>query len=300
MTRQIIVIGAGAIGSTIGGMLSKKFDVLLVDKNKEHVQAINSQGLVLNGQVNETIKVKASTKVEEIKEGTVIINTTKSFDAGSSMKNIKSLLKKDTIVLCLQNGLGVVEKVKSEVGGKVFGGVTYIGAVFEDNGKIFVAALGKNLLESSEETKIIAKEFSETGLDFEASVDYKKVQWEKLAVNCIINPLTALLGVVNKEVAADELKEIRKEIIEECRKIAEKEGVALDKAFIKAVPNRIRSFQSNRSSMLQDLMRKRKTEIDFINGAVVRLGKKHGVETPVNKSLVDLIKFKESEYCKQI
>lgn len=298
MKRQVIIIGAGAIGSTIGGLLSKKFDVLLVDKNKEHVQAINSQGLILKGKVNETVRVKASTKIDEIKENTVIINATKSFDARNSMKEVKNLLKKDTVVFCLQNGLGAVEEVKKEVNGKVFGGVTYVGAVYEEPGKISVAALGKTLLESSKETKMIAKEFSETELSFEASENYKKVQWEKLTVNCIINPLTALLGVVNEEVADDELKEIRKEIIDECRKVAEKEGVVLDEEFIKEVPARIRSFQSNRSSMLQDIDGGRKTEIDYISGAVVRLGKKHGIETPVNKGLVDLIKFKENTYKK--
>ncbi len=111
-------------------------------------------------------------------------------------------------------------------------------------------------------------------------------------MNCVINPLTALLRVPDNEVAADCLRDLRRRIVEECVAVARAEGVDLDMGILEELEGVIPSYR-NFSSMCQDVMRGKRTEIDFLNGKVVELGRRHGIETPVNEAMVSLIRFLE-------
>jgi len=116
--------------------------------------------------------------------------------------------------------------------------------------------------------------------------------WRKLTLNCVINPLTALFRVPNKEIAHDSLREIRRGIVDECIRVAKEEGVVLDPSLQEEVNTATISY-SNKSSMCQDIIKGRKTEIDFLNGKISELGQRHGVPTPVNDVLTALIRFME-------
>jgi len=108
----------------------------------------------------------------------------------------------------------------------------------------------------------------------------------------VINPLTALFRVPNKEIANDSLREIRRRIVDECIRVAKEEGVVLDPSLQEEVNTATISY-SNKSSMCQDIIKGRKTEIDFLNGKISELGQRHGVPTPVNDVLTALIRFME-------
>ncbi len=152
---------------------------------------------------------------------------------------------------------------------------------------------GETVLESTPTSRRIAKVFNESGLKTKISNDMQEEIWKKLIVNCVINPLTVILQVRNNEIMVDSLREIRHRIIQECIAVSQAEGIGFQSNLEECIERKIAGY-TNYSSMYQDIVKRKKTEIDFLNGKVVELGKKHGIPTPVNEALVGLIKFLEA------
>ena len=290
--NKIFVLGAGAIGSSYGALLSRKNDVTLIG-NKAHVDAINSKGLTLSGDVQERFFIKAETKIKEIPKNTLILLTTKAHDSARAIKEIKDLLKNDTVILILQNGLGNKGLVKGIVGDEVevVRGLVKIAAEFLEPGRITIWN-GETVLEQMEAGERIAALFNESGLKARVSNEMDRELWNKLVVNCVVNPLTAILQVRDNEIAVDSLRQLRHGIVEECVEVGKCEGIAFQPDLKESIDKDISKF-TNLSSMCQDVMKGRRTEIDFLNGKMVELGRKHKVTTPINEAMVCLIKFLE-------
>jgi 2-dehydropantoate 2-reductase len=291
--EKVIVLGAGAIGSYYGALLSKKSDVLLIGR-RPHIEAINSEGLVLSGDVEETFKVKATEEVEEVPSGSLILLTTKAYDSEEAISPLKGRLGSDVVIVVLQNGLGNEEIVKSIVGGEaeVVRGLATSGVEFTEPGKIFVRLVGETVLGEGGTGRRIAKLFNECGLKTRLSEDMPFEVWSKLTMNCVINPLSAILRVPDKEIAADSLRGLRRRIVEECVAVGKARGVELDMSILENLERVIPTYE-NFSSMCQDIMKGKRTEIDFLNGKVVEIGRRQGIPTPVNEVITSLIKFLE-------
>ena len=292
--NKIIVLGAGAIGSIYGALLSKKNDVTLIG-NKAHVDAVNSKGLSISGDINETFHLKADTEIRGIPENTLIILTTKAYDSAKTIKRIKKLLKKDTVILVLQNGLGNEEVVKRVAGdkAKILRGVTAMAAEFFESGAIGFWS-GETIIEQNEDAERIAEIFAKCMLKTRLFNDINIEVWNKLVVNCVVNPLSALFHVRNCELVSGSLKTVRHGIVRECVKVGKAEEITFPEDLEKKVDEKISSY-TNFSSMYQDVVKGKKTEIDFLNGKIVELGRKHNILTPVNETLVCLIKFMEDK-----
>ena len=292
--NKIIVLGAGAIGSIYGALLSEKNDVTLIG-NKAHMDAVNSKGLSISGDINETFYVKVDTEICEIPENTLIILTTKACDSAKAIKRIKKLLKKDTIILVLQNGLGNEEIVKRVAGdkAKILRGVTAMAAEFFEPGRVRFSS-GETIIEQNEVAEEIGEILNECMLTTRVFNDINMEVWNKLVVNCVVNPLSALFHVRNCELVSGSLKTVRHGIVRECVEVGKAEGITFPKDLEKKVDEKISSY-TNFSSMYQDVMKGKKTEIDFLNGKVVELGRKHDIPTPVNETLVCLVKFMEEK-----
>ena len=290
--NKIFVLGAGAIGSSYGALLSRKNDVTLIG-NKAHVDSINSKGLTLSGDVQERFFIKAETKIKEIPKNTLILLTTKAHDSARAIKEIKDLLKNDTVILILQNGLGNKGLVKGIVGDEVevVTGLVKIAAEFIEPGRITIWN-GETVLEQMETGERIAALFNESGLKARVSNEMDRELWNKLVVNCVVNPLTAILQVRDNEIAVDSLRQLRHGIVEECVEVGKREGIAFQPDLKESIDKDISKF-TNLSSMCQDVMKGKRTEIDFLNGKMVELGRKHKVPTPINEAMVCLIKFLE-------
>ncbi len=290
--QKIFVLGAGAIGSAYGALLSLRNDVTLIGR-KAHVAAVNKSGLVLSGDANGKFLVKSDTVIKEIPSETLILLTTKAYDAARAVKSIKPLLRRDTVILVLPNGLGIKEIVEEVVEDKaeVIRGLITSAAEFFEPAKISFWH-GETLLKSTQTSERIARVFSEAELKTTISNEMREDIWKKLIVNCVANPLTAILQVRNNEIMVDSLKEIIHEIIQECIAVGKAEGIGLESNLEECIERKIARYR-NYSSMCQDLMKHKKTEIDFLNGKIVELGRKHGIPTPVNYTLVGLIKFLE-------
>lgn len=292
--NKIFVLGAGAVGSVYGALLSRKNDVTLIG-NKTHVETMNSKGLTIRKDTEETFHVKADTELRDIPENALIILTTKAYDSSNALEKIKKLIKKDTIILVLQNGLGNEETVKRATGGKgtVLRGITTIAAEFFKAGEVRFWN-GETIIAQSPNAEKIARVFNAGMLKTRLSRDIGKEIWNKLVINCVINPLTALFQVRNCEIAADSLKAVRHQLIGECVTVGKAEGIAFPTDLERQIDREI-AYYTNFSSMSQDIMKGKKTEIDFLNGKIVELGKKHQIPTPVNETIVCLIKFLEEK-----
>lgn len=289
---KIFVLGAGAIGSSYGALLSRKNDVTLIE-NENHVDAIISRGLTLSGDVQKEFFIKAETKIREVPSNTLILLTTKAHDSEKAITEIKGLLKDDTVILILQNGLGNKELVKRIVRDEIqiVRGLVKSAAEFLEPGKVAFWN-GETILEQTKMSKRIVWLFNASGLRTRISNEMDEEMWNKLVVNCVVNPITAILRVRDNEVAVDSLRQLRHGIVEECVKVGRCEGIVFQLDLKEAIEKDIMKF-TNFSSMCQDIMKRKKTEIDFLNGKIVELGKKHNISTPINEAMTCLIKFLE-------
>lgn len=290
---NIIVFGAGAIGSLYGAKLSKLNDIMLVGR-KNHVNNINRHGLKIRGLENKTYKLKAAARANKIESRTLIVLTTKVQDSEKAINSIKKQIKKDTIILCLQNGLYSENIIKQIIGNKclVLRAVTNFGAAFLKPGVVRYNNYSYTAIENSRRSREIAENFRRCGLNGYVSKNIKYDMWKKLVLNCVLNPITAILRVKNKDIADERLNPLKKLIAEECLKVAKQDGISFNFNFVEKLNKEFKN-SSNISSMQQDIMKGRKTEIDYLNGAVAELGRKYGIKCPVNEALTEIIKSME-------
>lgn len=302
---RIAVIGAGAMGSLFGAYLAEGGnEVHLVDVWQEHVEAINEKGLRIEESNGEkTVSVRALVDPRALRPQDLVIIFVKSYHTADAVKSAGNLFNKDTLVLTLQNGLGnaeVIAGIMEDV--TVIAGTTSQGATVLGPGRIRHAGVGETVIgrydgKNDRRVEEIAAEFTRCRLETKVSDNIAGLVWGKLLVNVGINPLTAFCNIPNgKLVELEGARKLMKMLVSESEAVARARGIELPyhDAF-KKVEEVARATGANRSSMLQDIDRGRNTEIDFINGAIVREGRKIGVPTPYNEVVTLLIKALEEK-----
>ena len=287
---EIFVLGAGAIGSLYGAKLAAGNDVTIVGR-PDHVRAINENGLRIEGLESQTVRVRAATHIERISSDALILLTTKVASTAGALEPVGSLVRNDTTIVALQNGLNSDEIARAAVQerGVVLRGITQFGAIFEGPGVIRYMAKGYTLLEKHERSERIAAVLNAAALDCRISADITKEVWRKLIFNCVVNPVTTIVGCKVGGITDPSLDRVKQLILDECLAVAGAEGVLLTGDFMTEI-NAAYVGSENIVSMRQDLLRGRITEIDYLNGAIVALGARHGLECPVNDGLVRIIK----------
>jgi 2-dehydropantoate 2-reductase len=292
---QIIVLGAGAIGSLYGAKLSENNDVTLIAR-AEHAAAINAHGLRIEGIESRTVRVRAATAIDRLWTDALILLTTKVPASAAALASISPIVRDDTTILCLQNGLGSEQVARTALrdAGTVLRGITQFGAIFQSPGVIRYMAEGYTIIEEHPASERLTGVLTAAGLDCRVSPDIERDVWHKLVINCVVNPITALLGCEVGGIANPELEPLKRLVIDECVAVAATQGVALDADFIREIDDFFRPSH-NLASMLQDLLRGRQTEIDYLNAAVVSLGGQHNVACPVNAALTAIINAMEAK-----
>lgn len=300
---KIAVIGAGAMGSLYGGYLSKAGqEVYLVDVWEEHIGQINRQGLVIEEADREiTVYPKAVSHANEVGTVDLAIVFVKSVMTKNAMEENSALIGAETVVLSLQNGYGNVEEIERFVKReRIIAGTTAHGATMLSPGKIKHAGIGATHIgavakEGGNNVEAIAQVLQAAGFETDVSDNVMKLIWDKLMINVGINALTVILNVQNGQLLDhDESRMLMEAAVEEAISVANALGMDFDREeTIQKVMTVARKTGENRSSMLQDVTNKRKTEIDTINGAIISEGKKQGIPTPVNMVLTNLIKIME-------
>lgn len=299
---KILVVGAGALGSFIGGVLSKKHDVTILCKPK-YFEKLKKNGIKISGKTKFTAHPKVIRKVSNQKldlinqEPDLIIIAVKSYDTNSAMKQIAPIIGKNTIVLTLQNGLGNVECISKYVDAdRILDGVTSHGLTLISNCEVYHAGIGYTIIgtlsgEITEDCKKVCEAFTSVKIPASPTDNSAGERWAKTIVNAGINPLTALTGLTNGYLLKiPALTKMLEQTCLECITVANAAGIKLPKYDIVEKTKQVaRDTSNNKSSTLQDIEKGRRTEIDAMNGAIVKIGKKYGVELPINSALVALI-----------
>ena len=301
---KIVMLGAGALGSTIGGTLAMGGnDVHFVDMWQEHVDLINKDGLHMTNEKEDWyVRVDARTTADTIGEADLVIVLVKSFATKQAVEQLKqtNVIGKNTLVMSLQNGLGNEETIASVIGSEnVISGKTYVGGRLIQAGYISAGVQGKWTYigelngEITDRIQTVCNVFNDAGLLCEVSDNIKGLIWDKLLINVAAGALCGITrlpyGPLYEE---DYIKDVAVAAIQEGIQVATAAGVVLKSEdpqypWVAASEGLPGTFKT---SILQSLELKRPTEIDFINGSIVEWGKKYGIATPVNQTLVACVK----------
>jgi 2-dehydropantoate 2-reductase len=273
--------------------------------------AIRERGLRIEGIWGEHLirGLRTFTNVREVprERFDLVLITTKSYDTGDAARQVLPWLSEDSLVISLQNGLGNVETISEMVGdSRAVGGRLIFGIRIPEAGRVEITVYADKVMLGSPSHKVdfarleaIASAFSQAGIPAEATLEIEQFIWGKVFYNCCLNPLSALLEVTYGELSEHpETRQIMTSVIEEIFAVAAAKGVALawrsPLEYQKILLGRlVPDTYAHQASMLQDVMRGKKTEIDALNGAIARMGEETRIPTPVNLMLTQLIKVKE-------
>jgi len=306
---KIVIVGPGAMGCLFAAYLTKsKEEIWLLDRNKERAEHIDEHGISVEGVSGEwRAKVNTTAQVSDIKNADLVIICVKSYNTKEAIQAVKPLLGEDTAVLSIQNGIGNIEIISESAGQeRVIAGSTNQGATLLGPGRIRHAGRGETVIgrldgKTTCQMRTIREIFNRVGLETKISRDIKGLLWSKLIINAGINALTAITHLNNgRLVELESTRLILREAVNEAVKVAKKKRIKLiyddPLAKVEAV---CEATAQNTSSMLQDVLNKKRTEIDFINGVIVRQAQSQGVTATVNSVLVNLVKAIESNYGQQ-
>jgi 2-dehydropantoate 2-reductase len=307
---KVVVVGAGAMGGLFGGLLAEGgLDVTLVDAWPEHIARIKDKGIRIVGVGGDRdIKVKATTDGREIKAADVVLFQCKAFANESAANSVKHLFGDGTVAITFQNGLGNEQALGAILGAEnVIGGLTAQAGLAEGPGIVrnfgdlptHIGEFGGGL---SDRTVAIAKAFTAHGLPVTASAEIKREKWKKLLGNVALGAISAVTDMRSVEIMRiPELQEIVFRAVDEAAAVAKHEGVALDVAEARSVLMKLVDVSgggtgNSKSSMREDIIRKRPTEIDTIHGAVARLARQHNVPVPTIDTMVAMVKGLQAVY----
>ena len=301
---EILIIGAGAVGGLFGALLAPVAAVTFFTTNAAHAEAINRDGLALTGMDGTTRRIPATALTDPGRYGRradLALVCTKARSTAKAAETARQLLADDGLVLTLQNGLGNLEQLQAAVGpARAAAGITAQAATLLGPGQVRHAGSGATVLATgpgqADRVAAVADLFNQAGITTSITDDVEALLWSKLVVNVGINALTALLRVPNGTLAAvPECDALMARCVAEAEAVARALGVSLPGGDqLQRVREVCGRTAANRSSMLQDILAGRPTEVDVINGAVVRKGEESGVPTPFNRLLTQLVKALEA------
>ncbi|OIB55582.1 ketopantoate reductase family protein [Natrialba sp. SSL1] len=298
---EVVVFGAGSLGSLVGGVLARvdAHTVTLVAR-EPHASAIRESGLQLGGVFDETVTPDATTDGSNLAADLAIV-TVKSFDTPAAADTLAT--GAFDAVLSLQNGMGNEETLAAAIDAPVLAGTATYGALLDEPGVVDCTGLGEIVLgsldervtgssaNSSTQAAHIRDAFDRAGLETVIAEDMPRRLWTKLAINAGINPVTALTGTTNEAVVSGPAAELARDAARETARVAEAAGISLRERDAVAAMDRVATgTAANTSSMAQDVAAGRRTEVDSINGYVVARATALEVDVPTNQMLTALIR----------
>lgn len=293
---RIAVMGAGAIGCYFGGLLAKAgHDVVLIGR-AQHVDVVRSNGLLFESKAfHGHIPLQATTEPSGVTGAELILFSVKSADTESAGAEILPHLKPGATILCLQNGVDNAERLRAVVPQTVIASAVYVATEMAGPGHVRHNGRGELALENSPATPAIADVLRAAGVPITISDHVRDVLWTKLITNCVVNPLSALADLSYQPLMQVEgMQVVVKGVIAECRAVARALGVSVPANIEEMVLSIPKTMPHQKSSTAQDLKRGKPTEIDYLNGYVVRQGARLGIPTPMNLVLHALVKGREA------
>ncbi|UPW01767.1 ketopantoate reductase family protein [Halorussus gelatinilyticus] len=294
---DIVVFGAGSLGSLVGGLLAREHAVTLVGRDP-HVAAVRESGLRVSGEYDFTVAPEATTDGTDLDADLAVV-TVKAFDTEDAAETLAT--GRIDAVLSLQNGMGNEETLARPLDCPVLAGTATYGAVRREPGAVECTGRGEVVLGpreggTSETADGAGRALAAAGIETTVADDMPRRLWEKLAVNAGINATTALARVENGALLDGPAREVAGDAARETARVARAEGVELGESeAVRAVERVAEATAANTSSMRQDVQAGRRTEVEAINGYVFSCARERGVSVPVNRTLTKLLRAWERE-----
>ena len=294
-STKIAVVGAGAVGCYYGGMLARAgVEVVLIGR-PVHVDAIRENGLRLETTTfTESIPVLADTDFVRMRGAGLVLCCVKSGDTEAVAALMAPHLDNAAIILSLQNGVDNAPRLAACLQREVLPAAVYVAAEMAGPGLVKHHGRGELVIGASSQAKRLCELFGAAAIPVSVSDNVIGTLWAKLAVNCVLNALSALTQLPYGRLAQGEgVDAVMRDVLRECEAVAQAEGVDLPAGLWEAVQGILRTMPQQLSSTAQDMRLGKTSEIDYLNGVIVRGGLAHGIPTPANQVLHTLVRLKE-------
>ena len=286
------------MGSFFGGLLSKNHDVVLIGR-PDHVKAIRTHGLRISGKTSMIARPEAATTVPSNARPEFVFVTTKAYDTANAMRALERFSDR-SIFVTLQNGLGNAETIAKSAR-RVIAGTTTIGVMFVAPGEVRHGGIGDAVIGAwshVEEMDLVRLRdlLADAGIVVSLTSDIRSELWAKLVVNAAINPVAAIAGVPNGRLVRDKrLSEVMDAVGREAIAVAKAEGAHVDAEELRhRIALVAKRTAANRGSMLQDLDRHRRTEVEAIVGPIVKGAARHRIPVPLSQALYAIVRARET------
>jgi 2-dehydropantoate 2-reductase len=303
---RVCIVGCGAVGSLFAANLAQLEDVEVwaYDLALDHVEAINAGGLRLSGAGEVVGRVRATSDAAQLPPCDFGVVATKAMHTGAAIAATADAFAEGA-VCSVQNGLGNEEALAHHVA-RVIRGTTFPAGRLVEPGHVQWDVKGDTTIGPFEpspapmsEVERLAEACTRAGLPTAAVADARGPQWRKVIFNAATNPVGALTGLTHGRVCEDpELRRLVSGLVDEGKAVAAAQGIVLDADPEELIDHAARPevAYDHKASMLQDVEARRETEIDYLNGGIVRFGREHGVPTPLNEAILALVKGLERSW----
>jgi len=291
---RIAVVGAGAMGSVFGAKLQGPgAEVVLYDVNAAHIEAIRSRGLVLgDGPAERRVAIAATTEISEVGKADLVLVLVDSNATAAVAPLVPNLLAADGVALTLQNGIGNVEALAAALGPeRVIAGSTFNSAAFVGPGHVHHTNVGPTVIgrldgRLTDRVRDLAGQLTEAGFPTDVSDNAIGHIWAKFVLNCALNPVAALTGLRSGEIVRHPPTALLLErLLDEILAVVAAKGIRLPDPNLRAHVLDHAFERYNRPSMLQHVESGRRTEIESLNGALVREARSVGLAVPYNEAI---------------
>ena len=296
---KVAVMGAGAVGCYYGAMLARAGHEVVLIGRPSHVEAVDARGLRLETKAfDEHVRVAASTEASAVQGADLVLFCVKSTDTESAAGQMRPHLAPGALVLTLQNGVDNDQRVRSVLppSNEVAAAVVYVATEMAGPGHVKHHGRGELVIAPSARSEEVARQLEAAGVPTQISPNVRGSLWAKLILNCAYNALSAVTqlpyGVLVKGTG---VADVIRDVVAECLAVAKAEGVDVVGDTDAAVRAIAQTMPSQYSSTAQDLARAKPTEIDNLNGLIVRRGEALGVPTPANRVLFVMVKLLEGK-----
>ena len=296
--KQIMVVGAGSVGGFFGAHLAKQNPHVSFLLRPKTLEAVKRRGLTIkSAKGNFTVHPPAASSPRELAPPDLIILGVKAYDLDEVMAQLEPVLTERTVILTLQNGIDTEDRLIARLQRDcVVGGVAFIYSKIVEAGVIEhykrgAVAIGELMGNRSGRLLQIADIFQQAGAPCQLSDDIRKSKWEKMCWNCVFNPITVLIDdKVAKALDHPEMAGVIRQVVGEVAAVSAAMKVPLAPDMADKVVKWTQELRDIHTSMYDDWKSKRPTEIDYLNGYIVRRGRELGIQTPVNEALTAMVK----------
>jgi 2-dehydropantoate 2-reductase len=292
---QVAVIGAGAVGCYYGGLLLRAgHDVTFIGR-QPHVDAINAHGLLLETQsFKGHLPAKAAVDTTALSSPDLVLFCVKSADTEEAGRSLTACLRPETSVLTLQNGVDNPQRLRAVTGHAVIPAVVYVGSEMAGPGHVRHHGGGDLAIGAAPESQALAQTLGAAGIRTTIADDIEVTLWSKLVINCAFNALSAVADIsYGPMLEVEGTRDVVASAVREAVMVARASGVSMPEDILQQILRIPAAMPNQMSSTAQDVARGKPSEIDFLNGYVVRKGAELGVATPTNQALQVMVKLRE-------